>query len=971
MKTKTTSKIKTAIVSFALALCVALGITAIALPKAATLAQTAGGGAIREYKEYSLQTTPSGTVNVNKGLGIDRHFFNGYIGLETTGGGTGGAHSLKISLEQADFSEFKTVWINGIAISCYWGETAASDVRALIKFFDENGTEVSWNAKKAEPTVDNNADMSVSYMYQSYGKGSNKYDEFFRDNSYIKIEKGVDNWYGLKFQSAKGTFENIMSDSTANADLSKISYVTIGFDSYEKDVAVDIGEIYGETFGGEWVRIFNPVKAEMSDSAELNKPNQVYYSKSGAFAETAVTNASVYGAKYTITNQNDWRWVSNLITGFPSDVSEYNAISFKADNTADSNRKSFEFYFSQNSITWSNSMGTGAIFIPETGDKFIGDGRYIPAGFKGEIILPLSTFRNKFGTTGQLDIKNLPTNFGAIVEQHESYVGTVYLNDFKLINNAEVEYREYRYVENALGDLKYANVSRTQYDGDAFKPEILTEGGSVNGSSTSSEWEEYNSLIAGITTEEEFNKKYTLESSERHSDSGIDWIANYGEIRTSYRVRTEYRRVKYTVTFDENTGGDVDDITLAWGAKVTLPVPVKAGYTFGGWFEESDAEFSAAVTLTEMPVENKTLKAKWTANTDTAYTVKHVYQGTDGEYPTTGETETLTGTTDTAAAVTLKNKTGFNAGTFAAADINGDGSTVIEVRYERVKTNVTFVDTNLDGTLKSDPTTREDVFFEAEVELPDEPTAPENYEFVGWFLGLVEAETVTFGDSFDGFAAAENLTVYAKYAKIQTTYKVIHRLENLDGSGFDEVTADAETKNIEAGETTAASAKTYEGFTAGDVVNVTAAGAGSTVITIDYTRNSYMLTFKSGDDALSSATVKFGASVTFPDDPTAPENHTFAGWKKDETAVDANTFTMPAGDVTITASFTENTVTDPADPDEPNGGNTGGEDSEGGDGANDDSVNSGSGCSCGGGAEFMSLIGIFAAALGLLVTKKH
>ena len=44
-----------------------------------------------------------------------------------------------------------------------------------------------------------------------------------------------------------------------------------------------------------------------------------------------------------------------------------------------------------------------------------------------------------------------------------------------------------------------------------------------------------------------------------------------------------------------------------------------------------------------MPLNGKTLYAKWTANTDTAYTVEYYYQ-TNGEYPSeaTSKDETRT-----------------------------------------------------------------------------------------------------------------------------------------------------------------------------------------------------------------------------------------------------------------------------------------------------------------------------------------
>lgn len=950
---KTTSKIKTAIVSLALAFALALGLSAGALPSAAARAETSDSGAIsREHKEYSLQSVVGGAGETNLGTGVTRYFANGYINLTTTGGGVAGAHSFKISLESADFGEFKTIWINSKALSGNWG-----DVRMLVKFFDETDKEISWNAKKAEPNVAGNSNMSISYMYQSYGKGANTYAEYFRDNSYIKVKTGVDNWYGLKFQSEKGTFENIMGDSTATADLSRVSYVTLGFDSYETDVALDIGAIYGETFDGDWVRVFTPFKAELSDSATLTKPNQVYYAKSGEFATSATTSVTLHGGKYTITDQNDWRWVENITTNMPSDISEYNGISFKAYNP-DENAKNFEWYFAKGGATWSNNAGgTSATFIPETGDTFKGDGRNIPAGFKGTVIMPLSTFKNKFGNGDTtFDVKSgVPTNFGAIIDQHSAYVGTVEISDLKLINDAETSFNEYRYVEDALGDTKYVNILRTEYDGDTFKPEILIEGQSVNGVSTEKEWNEYNALISDITTEEEYNKKYTLESSERHADSGTEWLLNYGDVRTSLRMKTTYKRVEYTIALDENGGGNVDDLTAVWGASVTLPTPVRAGYTFGGWFDKDDAEFENAVTITEMPVANRELKAKWTANADTEYTVKHILQNLDGTYPDTAEaTETKTGTTDTDTAAAAKTFEGFTAPQeITQVNIEGDGSAAVEIKYTRNSYTVTFKS-------GEDVLSTSQVKFGASVTLPEtDPTAPEHMEFKGWFAG----ESKIDGEYT---MPANDVTATAKFEKIATTYTVKHILENLDGETFTEVTADEENKSANAGDETEAEAKTYEGFTAKTITQATVADDGSTVITVQYTRNSYNVTFKSGENVLSTSQVKFGANVTLPEtDPTAPEGKEFKGWYAGESKIDA-AYTMPASDVVVTAEFIDKM---PENPDntgdgDNTGDNTGVTDNTG------DETKGNVGCGCGG-KEFAGTLALLAIALSFVVIKKH
>ena len=67
-----------------------------------------------------------------------------------------------------------------------------------------------------------------------------------------------------------------------------------------------------------------------------------------------------------------------------------------------------------------------------------------------------------------------------------------------------------------------------------------------------------------------------------------------------------YTPINYTITFDTDGGSEVAAITLSYGSAITAPEnPTKTGYTFAGW----DSEIP-----TNMPAENKTIKATWQIN---------------------------------------------------------------------------------------------------------------------------------------------------------------------------------------------------------------------------------------------------------------------------------------------------------------------------------------------------------------------
>ena len=147
----------------------------------------------------------------------------------------------------------------------------------------------------------------------------------------------------------------------------------------------------------------------------------------------------------------------------------------------------------------------------------------------------------------------------------------------------------------------------------------------------------------------------------------------------------------FKVSFDSDGGSVVAEQIVDEGSLATEPdAPVKTGYTFAGWILDGAAyDFTAAVTA------DITLKAAWTANTDTAYTVEHYQQNlANDEYTLVAEdTENKTGATAAQTAATAKEYTGFTAKAIGQAAIAADGSTVVKVYYDRNTFTVT-VDEN-------------------------------------------------------------------------------------------------------------------------------------------------------------------------------------------------------------------------------------------------------------------------------------
>ncbi len=75
------------------------------------------------------------------------------------------------------------------------------------------------------------------------------------------------------------------------------------------------------------------------------------------------------------------------------------------------------------------------------------------------------------------------------------------------------------------------------------------------------------------------------------------------------------------IVFDSNGGETVDELSEAAGTTISLPIPSREGYIFGGWYTEGKEKFEKAT----MPAVGTSLKAGWYA----AKTTKTVFL--DGE----------------------------------------------------------------------------------------------------------------------------------------------------------------------------------------------------------------------------------------------------------------------------------------------------------------------------------------------------
>ena len=157
-------------------------------------------------------------------------------------------------------------------------------------------------------------------------------------------------------------------------------------------------------------------------------------------------------------------------------------------------------------------------------------------------------------------------------------------------------------------------------------------------------------------------------------------------------------------------------------------------------------------------------------------------------------------------------------------------------------------------------------------------------------------ESVTFSGPF-----TEDKTEYVIYNGTEVPYIVNHYL--LAVNGVDKVLEDTDHLTGISGSLTKAEAKEYTGFSVQEIPQVTIQSDGNTVVDVIYKRNTYEISFSTGDGASYVAPQRavYGAPIEKPADPTRL-GYTFIGWDQEVPE------TMPASNVQLKAQWIENTT---------------------------------------------------------------
>lgn len=211
----------------------------------------------------------------------------------------------------------------------------------------------------------------------------------------------------------------------------------------------------------------------------------------------------------------------------------------------------------------------------------------------------------------------------------------------------------------------------------------------------------------------------------------------------------------FAVTFEANGGTVSYPIEAKLLEESDMPKPTRQGYLFAGWY--IDIDLQSAVTYPYVVSKNTTLYAKWTENTDTIYTVRHFNQNIDRTSYTLAKTETLTGTTGTVSAAVAMTYIGFTAESFEQVPISADGTSVIDIYYDRNAYTVTFDANNGTGNTQT-----QTFYYGIKEKLKDTMFSNPGYTFLGWATS--KTDNPIYNNKADFLIDSQNPTDITLYA---------------------------------------------------------------------------------------------------------------------------------------------------------------------------------------------------------------
>ena len=352
----------------------------------------------------------------------------------------------------------------------------------------------------------------------------------------------------------------------------------------------------------------------------------------------------------------------------------------------------------------------------------------------------------------------------------------------------------------------------------------------------------------------------------------------------------------YTVSFNANNTG------------ITMPSAITKSYSYSGHYTD-------AASGTQMINENGYITSSFTK---TSYTANATLYAHWKAKPSV----TIPSISKTGYTCSWNTSADGKGTTYNAGDVTDKLNT--QTLYAVCAANtytVTYNSNGGSGTMTNDTAT-----YNSNYITKKNTFIKTGYTFNGWnektdgtgtVWGLTTSGVYESGKSWK-WTYTKNITLYAQWkANTNTKYVVKHYKQKLDGT-YPSEADDTDELTGTTDSSVSPAVKNYDGFTSPSVQTVTIAVDGSTVVTYKYTRNKYIFTLGSTTGitttgSTASGSYYYGSTITLK--ATESAGYTFNGWTSSNTNLVANqtnasaTFTMPAGNITMTPSITAKSLT--------------------------------------------------------------
>lgn len=327
--------------------------------------------------------------------------------------------------------------------------------------------------------------------------------------------------------------------------------------------------------------------------------------------------------------------------------------------------------------------------------------------------------------------------------------------------------------------------------------------------------------------------------------------------------------------------------------------------------------FSCDTLMDDLDSVAEAVLAEEAKNNYVTYTVNHLLQNIEDDEYTIDYSITEQGLAGENTHAVANEYKGFTVLPFEQESIASDGTTIIEIYYDRNIHTITYTD-GLDQTELRIPESTGHKFGESVYINFTDIGSLEHFEFTGW---KDLSSGITYSASSNPYIEIPDtdITLEAQWETTLSSYYIVHKTQDLNASTYTEYQTQTfyGDKNTE----TVAEALNIEGFTAQTISQQIISEDSSTVVEVFYDRNYYTITYNDNDDT-NTITVPDEVTIAYEDtcnvnftDIGSRLGYTFNGWntKADGSGElyqsdDETSFTVEANNVTLYAQWLATTA---------------------------------------------------------------